>query len=688
MDPHEMARNGELPLESWKEIGAYLQRDATTVRRWEKKEGLPVHRHSHHRGSSVYAYPSEIDAWRVGRKVAAGPAPRLLWKIPAFSVTLLLCLIMAGNSVRPVSAQQAGSKAARQVWVTRTTDDPLAVSPDGRYIAFTDWQTGDLAVRDLTTGINRRLTNTSGGQEAEAAAFSADGREIAYNWFTFRKEAGRAGREPDNEEILVVPTAGGGAKRVWSSGSSSDYIVPYDWMPDGKQILVLYANGDNTSRLALLSVSRGSVLTLKSFGWQSFNASVSPDGKSIAYDVLASPTSHTHDIFVVATDGSRETAAVQNAADDVLPAWSADGSRILFLSDRTGQPGLWSVPFDNGKSGKEQLVKTDIGRAPLGTLSRIRYWVTRHGTLFYKTAGTGGPNIYSAELGSGLKIAKPPALAVESFVNSNGVPSLSPDGQRLAYRSDRDAESKIVIRTLKTAEERVVPSEIPTGGRPAWFPDGRTLLVLSNAPQGPGQTFYRLDLATGKATPLFRSPQSWVPGFCLSPDGKTVFYAEPFRLVRFDLETRRETELRKVDDGLDSFYSVSVSPDGKALAYVFWRGEPTSSIQIMPAAGGGSREVARANGHPFNGLDWSPDGKSLFFTPVAGDDGKNALWRVPASGGTAEQVGLTMPDVSALQIQPDGRRLFFVSNDTNPTEIWALENFLPKSDVSSRNAHR
>ena len=53
-------------LESWKQIGAYLQRDARTARRWEKEEGLPVHRHGHRRGSSVYAFPSEIDAWRAG----------------------------------------------------------------------------------------------------------------------------------------------------------------------------------------------------------------------------------------------------------------------------------------------------------------------------------------------------------------------------------------------------------------------------------------------------------------------------------------------------------------------------------------------------------------------------------------------------------------------------------------------
>ena len=49
-------------LDSWKEIAAYLSRDVTTVQRWEKREGMPVHRHLHDRMGSVYAFSSELDA--------------------------------------------------------------------------------------------------------------------------------------------------------------------------------------------------------------------------------------------------------------------------------------------------------------------------------------------------------------------------------------------------------------------------------------------------------------------------------------------------------------------------------------------------------------------------------------------------------------------------------------------------
>jgi len=60
-------------LDSWKEIAAYLKRDVTTVQRWEKREGMPVHRHHHDKRGSVYALASALDAWRESRKPNDGP---------------------------------------------------------------------------------------------------------------------------------------------------------------------------------------------------------------------------------------------------------------------------------------------------------------------------------------------------------------------------------------------------------------------------------------------------------------------------------------------------------------------------------------------------------------------------------------------------------------------------------------
>jgi hypothetical protein len=50
-------------LDSWKEIACYLRRSIRCVQRWEKNEGLPILRHQHARGATVYAYRQKLDEW-------------------------------------------------------------------------------------------------------------------------------------------------------------------------------------------------------------------------------------------------------------------------------------------------------------------------------------------------------------------------------------------------------------------------------------------------------------------------------------------------------------------------------------------------------------------------------------------------------------------------------------------------
>ena len=77
-------RNGETPMESWKEIGAYSQRDTTTARRREKEEGLPVHRHNHKSPSSDGTlYERSLALSPDGSRIAYNTARRVeeLWTL-------------------------------------------------------------------------------------------------------------------------------------------------------------------------------------------------------------------------------------------------------------------------------------------------------------------------------------------------------------------------------------------------------------------------------------------------------------------------------------------------------------------------------------------------------------------------------------------------------------------------------
>jgi len=215
---------------------------------------------------------------------------------------------------------------------------------------------------------------------------------------------------------------------------------------------------------------------------------------------------------------------------------------------------------------------------------------------------------------------------------------------------------------------------------PAWFPDVGSVLVTLRDPQKSGVGYYRFDLANGKAEMLLRTvAYPDIQGWALSPDGKAIFYSESSsgeapRLMRFDIETRRETELRKGEWVLE----MAVSPDSKQLAYLVTADNSTSYLALQPADGGPEREVFRDS--PWNGasrhggIAWTPDQRYLVYPR---DD--RELWRVPVEGGKAERIGVHTG--GGQQFSPDGRRLFFWENNSQGGEVWALENFLAKAAV-------
>jgi TolB-like protein/Flp pilus assembly protein TadD len=134
-------------LDSWKAIAAYLKRDVTTVQRWEKREGMPVHRHLHDKGGSVYALTAEIDAWLRNRgarseeehkespeetpvEAETGPArkwrPRAdSWPVLAGMVALaLVAVAYAMFRSRPGHAARPQIRALAVLPLTNLSGDP------------------------------------------------------------------------------------------------------------------------------------------------------------------------------------------------------------------------------------------------------------------------------------------------------------------------------------------------------------------------------------------------------------------------------------------------------------------------------------------------------------------------------------------------------------------------------------
>src|SRR5438876_9788539 len=113
----------EKALEGWKEIAAYLQREVRTAKRWEKSEGLPVHRHLHQSKSSVYAYASELEAWRAARlPVATGRRWARMWRVAAVSMSALLLMASFRSGPIASAATESGTGISLSQVMTHIKD--------------------------------------------------------------------------------------------------------------------------------------------------------------------------------------------------------------------------------------------------------------------------------------------------------------------------------------------------------------------------------------------------------------------------------------------------------------------------------------------------------------------------------------------------------------------------------------
>ena len=588
---------------------------------------------------------------------------------------------VAAKEPGPASAEYAKDKPTAGMILRRVQGERGwfygALSPDGHYLSSGGFPSfsGDLAVRELDTGKERRLTQKADGstERAKGSIFSPDSKQVAYAW-----------RNEDNFNDLRIVGLDEAKPRVLYRNSEVTYITPAAWSPDGKDILGVFAGG-GTRRIGLVSVSDGSLRVLKSLDWRyPGKMDFSPDGRYIVYDIPPKEESPQRDIFLLASDGSREITLVKHPADDYLLGWSPDGRWILFASDRRGTWDAWAIEVADGKpQSAPELVKLGIGE-----IFPVRF--TRNGAYYYIHSAGGISDIYTAAIDptTGNVLAEPTKL--DQRMGFNVPLDWSADGQYLAYFSQQVAfgprPAALFIRSVETGEERTLSLRlnVQVGLSGRWSPDGRSFLVLASDRKN-RSGLYQVDAQTGKMTLVVKSkPTGHVFRPEWSPDGKAIFFLSQGkggnRIVMRDLKTGREKELVSVGR-----WRFSISPDGRWLAFSGPE-NPGPVLKLMPVAGGETRELCRLNDPPQtypHDLVWTPDGSQLLFTRRRRDPDPQLLtelWRVSAEGGKPDQVNLApMEFLHDVRVHPDGRRIVFRTiNKAQKAEVWAMENFLPE----------
>ena len=696
----------DTPLDSWKAIAVYLNRDVRTVMRWEKAERLPVHRHRHLTRSSVYAYRHELDRWRANRslEVPDSPAPR---RPPAFralasAATLAIATLSAGGGRfdGPVAAMQDGAIDRSANFAGNAWQAPsAALSPDGRYVTYIGSKDagGDLHVRDLQTGEGRRLTRMHReGGFTDYSAVSHDGRFAAVVGY----EQGRVRRG-----LHLVPLDAGETPptRLLAEGQ---WVVPKEWTKDDKQILVVVERDDRRNEIGMVNVADGNYRPLKTFDTidVGYHVRLSPDGAFIAYDRRAALDNRAHDIFLLPASGGPEIVLLDDPSSDSVVGWSPDGRYLVFIGDELGQDALWALPVDKSgrRAGNAILLADDFRGDALS--------MTAAGALFYeKEVGPADDrpktNLVAATVdpASGALI-KAPWFAAHDRQALSRFPRWSADGRSFMHVTARAAGKVVSIHDGNTGVVREVPLKLGYVWNFDWSPDMSTIAFRAGNLAADARGVYLVNTDTGAVRPFAISVPDEVnyeyPQFTRDGRNVTYFKTEFAKSVRPGWVSYVE---RNVDTGIERdvhsdirefmtgrYNALGRSPDGRYL--VTWTSTPTgSTLFAYDTTTRQTREVFRRDlPEAFTyeaGVQWMPDSSAMLVNTRAGKSNERELWWVPIDSRTphAIDVGTKELVTNAIAVHPDGRQIAFLTGRPvaaktvmRQTEFRLLERFLPQ----------
>ncbi|MBM3880931.1 MAG: tetratricopeptide repeat protein [Verrucomicrobia bacterium] len=489
--------------------------------------------------------------------------------------------------------QPAGTLVIRQVWSYTNMIDST-ISPDGRHLGFIDWYTGNIYVRDLATGQNRRLTEhgsmeKNATQYAESGTFSPDSKQIAYTWCN-----------TNDDYALHVLSLEDMKSRLLLSSQTNGRLSAEDWSPDGKTIAMVAdqkVGAHSLGGISLISVADGAVRKLTTLDSNLvYSLRFSPDGRYLAYNRARNlrPTSlaqMSNDIFAVDIETGASELVAEQVANEQFVGWVPRGSEILFTSERRGTKDLWSVKVKDGEAGgPPTLSKADIGEVqPIG--------VTLDGRFFYVPGG--GDEAYfkevytaSADFRTGKVLA--PLKRIGTRVSgSHDKADRSPDGRYLFYRSA--GKMPLACRlALETGELREYTKSGAWAPYIGWWrpsPDNKRVLVaLGGFGGAQARGAYMLDCHSGELTAFeLEGPDIALEGIRSPFVGNTVSYwrnrvdTRTAYLVRRDLDTGQETqyEVQNAFELGNPWWQTYLAWDGKTVFLL--RFKPAENVDVAVA---------------------------------------------------------------------------------------------------------
>jgi Tol biopolymer transport system component len=555
-----MAADGR--LDSWKEIANYLRRDVTTAQRWEKREGMPVHRHVHDKLGSVYAYRPELDAWAHGRNLrpavepvdtpfvpdrpavdAASPhtwRPRTRTAVSITAAGLLaLALGAAWWLVEKTDyfwRNPLDNARFQQVTDFGGTEQAAAVSADGKLVAFLSDRDGQMDVwltqlgagqfYNLTHGRFRGLGNPS----LRMLGFSPDTSFVTF-W-----ARGVDGSNSNEISVWAVPTLGGQA-RPYLEG-----VAEFAWSGDGSRLVYHTPGpGDPTYIKDAGQTSAGRQIFAAAAGLHAHFPLWSRNATSI-YFVQGMPPD-AMDVWRVSLAGGGAERLTYHNSRVSHPVLLNDRTLMYLAGDKDGSgPWLYSMDVEKRLPHRvtgaldryTSLAASADGRRlvatlanPKGTLWRLPVADTAvdapKATPISLTTGRG----FSPRIGSGY------LLYVSSKAESDGIwklsggaatelwtapgarvvggPEISPDGTHVAFSVDQRGRTSLYVMNANGTDAKALTESLRLQGSPAWMPDGRSLTVGANVDGTPHLFRVSLDGSSVSFVQDYAVDPVWAP---------------------------------------------------------------------------------------------------------------------------------------------------------------------------------
>ena len=570
-------------LDSWKEIAAYLKRDVTTVQRWERREGMPVHRHLHDKLGSVYAYRSQLDAWARSRNVGTARDPRSpgnpagqASSTPAVSTrsgaswalvlgAAVLALMLGGMYAwLRANTEVFWRSPLTDVELKRVTDgggtgQAAAISRDGRYIAYLSdgdghmdvWvtQVGTGRFRNLTQGRFLELVN----DQIRAIGFSPDGTLVTF-WT----------RHPDRSVDVWAAPLLGGDPQPYLKGAAE-----FDWSSDGSRLVYhTAAAGDPTFLRAPAAGSEDQPLLKVAAGLHAHFPVWSPDRAFIYFvqaEIGAGSDVRNADVWRIRTSGGQPERITHHNSRVTHPVLLDDRTLLYLATDGDGS-GPWLYSADVERRVPHRLSPTVDAYTSLAASADGRHLVLTvarpKGTLWRSPvadrpvdASQGAPISLTTGRGFAPRLGSDYLVYVSSTGSGDGVwrvgsargdtatslwtaagsrivggPALDSTGARIAFSVKQQDKTLLYVMNADGTEARSVTAALSLVGSPAWQPDGKA--VISSATVNGTPRLFRIAL-DGTAVPL-------ADEYALDPvwshDGRFVVYSGPDVGTSFSLK--------------------------------------------------------------------------------------------------------------------------------------------------------